>query len=270
MRARVRWLVCVALLAGCSCEEDREDLAADGRVRCHLAAPPEGERRVGHRVLRFDARTLTIEGVGETVRVAVAAGPLGPELPDADVVIVLGDLDGPIPETPAIVLAIAGADAWERWSEHVRVDTDTRPGVIDATRLRLVRAGPLELVPVGGAPARYAPTEGSCGLAAGDADEWHLAPPPAGVTRVLAGWAAPEAAGLLGLPAGAPVVADIRARAHAGPAVFAWPREDRRSVRPAAGPWIVRADGSREAPGWTRFEASARGWARLDSARAAD
>ncbi len=270
MRARVRWFVCVALLAGCSCEEDREDLAGDGRVLCHRATPPEGERRVGDRVLRFEDRTLSIEGVGATVRVAVAAGPLGPELPDADVVIVLGGLDRPIPDTHTVVLAIAGSDEWERWSEHVRVDIDTSPGVIDATRLRLVRAGPLELVPVAGAPARYAPTDGSCGLDEADADAWDLEPPPAGVTRVLAGWAAPEAAGLLGLPAGAPVVEAIRARAHAGPAVFAWPREDPRAVRPAAGPWIVRADGSRDAPGWTRFEVSARGWERLDSERGTD
>jgi hypothetical protein len=262
--------VCIALLAGCSCEEDREDLAAEGRVRCHMAAPPDGERRVGGRVLRFEDRTLTIEGLGETVRVAVAAGPLGRELPDADLLIVLGGLEAPIPESRAIVLAIAGADDWERWSRNVRVDTDTRPGVIDATRLRLVRAGPLELVPVAGAPVRYAPTDGACGLTAEEADEWSLEPPPAGVSRVLAGFAAPEAAGLLGLPAGAPAVAAIRDRAHASAAVFAWPREDPRAVRPAVGPWIVRADGSRDAPGWTLFEATARGWARLDSARAAD
>ncbi|MBX3272058.1 MAG: hypothetical protein KF729_17465 [Sandaracinaceae bacterium] len=261
----MRWMIAVALLAGCSCEEEPE-LSGEGHVRCHLAPPPEGERTHGSLRLDFDARTLAIEGLGDVVRVAVAAGPLEGEVPDAELAVVLG---GPITAPPrgtrALVLAIAGgADEWAAWTAALAA----AEGVVDATGLRLVRAGPVELVPVPGAPLRYTASNEACGLEDSAPAAWTLAAPPRGVTRVLAAWAAPEARGLLGLPAGAPVVARIRERAHAGPSVFAWPREDPEAARPASGPWAVRADGAREPPGWTLYEASAAGWRRLEPPRA--
>ncbi len=277
MRAIPRWLVAALLVAGCSCEDEAESLAAEGFVRCHMASPPEGDRRLGDRTLRFEDRTLTIDGLPDTVRVAVAAGPLGGEPPAADLYVVLGGLARPpeLPRGDAPVLAIAGgADVWERWREAVGDQGDTRNRIIDATSLRLVRAGPVELVPVAGAPPRYAATDRACGRAAADADAWALDDPRSGVTRVLVSWAAAEATGLLGAPAGDPSVDAIRASARASAGVHAWPREDAAAIRPASGPWIVRADGSREAPGWTVFEAGPAGWsrqpARLDSGRGAD
>lgn len=262
MRASVRWWLAALVLVGCSCEDDAESLAAEGYVRCHMAAPAEGTRRIGERTLRFEERTLTIEGMPSAVTLAVAAGPFGDEAPEADLYVLLGDLSEAPTFDPhgAPVLAIAGgADGWDRWRQAVGNTGDTT-GLIDATPLRLVRAGPVELVPVPGAPSRYAATDGACGRGGDDAEEWSLETPGAGTTRVLVSWAGGDARGLLGAPAGDPMVRAIRSSAHAGPVVFAWPREDSRAIRPAAGPWIVRGNGHREAPGWTLFEADAEGW----------
>ncbi|MCA9607566.1 MAG: hypothetical protein KC619_18290 [Myxococcales bacterium] len=261
----MRWWLTALVLVGCSCEDDATSLAADGYVRCHMADVQAETRHVGDLTLRFEDRTLTVEGMPSSPTVAVATGPLSGEAPEADLYIVLGGLT----EMPGLdphgglVLAIAGgSDDGSRWQRALSIDPESNRGIFDATRLRLVRIGRLELVPVAGAPARYAATDQSCGRGPDEADEWALDPPGQGVTRVLVSWAAPEATGLLGQPAGDPTVGAIRAAAHAGPVVFAWPREDAAAVRPASGPWIVRGDGHREPPGWTLFEASDEGWRR--------
>ncbi|MCB9597483.1 MAG: hypothetical protein H6719_32480 [Sandaracinaceae bacterium] len=259
----MRWVLLAALLCGCSCDDEPE-LAAEGYVRCHQAAPIEGSRTHGDLRLSLDERELTIEGLPDPFRVAVAAGPASPEPPDADVAILLGEVaEAPRWSGGPLVLVLpGGTDAWDGWSSRLRSEAAAEAGVIDATGLRRIRAGRVELVPVAGAPARYALPE-ACGLTEGDEDAWELDAPPSGVTRVLVAWAAPEAAGLLGLPAGSTEVRAVAREARTSEVVFAWPSEDPRSVRAAAGRWVVRANGSREPPGWTLFEAGTGGWSRV-------
>jgi len=255
---RASLLALATLLAGCSCDED-PDLEADGYVRCHVAAPPEGEHRAGDLTLRYDERSLTVEGLPEPFELAVAAGPLGDAVPDAEVLLILGEVTE-APDTDALVLLLAGgADRWETWRGLV---SDSRPRIVDATRLRSVRLGRIELVPVGGAPPRYARTDGSCGISSDGAEGWELEAPRDGVTRVLVSWAAADGLGLYGERVEARAVAAVAERASTADAIFAWPREDPRSVLPASGPWVTRADGARAAPGWTVYEARADGLVR--------
>ena len=248
------------LAAGCTCGAG-EDLRADGYLRCHLAeAPPEREWRHGELTLRVAERTLTIEGLPEPFELALAAGPSSASWPDADVRVLLGDLRGPSPRGEGVTLLLAGGtDEPRAWREALGVSGDDT-GVIDITPLRSVRAGPVELVPVAGAPrGRYGLGDGFCGVGEEDVEAWDLPPAEPGVRRVLIAWAAPEAAGLMGLPAGSGVVSAIAARVGAAEAFFAWPRLDPRSVRPAAGAHVTRGDGSREPAGWDLLEVSANG-----------
>jgi len=264
MRALVRWLASVMLLcvwSGCSCDENAE-IVADGYVRCHLAPPPEGERHHGSLTLRFVERELTIEGLPERPRLAVGSGPLGDVAPpDADLLIVLGDLaNEAVPETDALVILLAGGtDDWQNWSEGIGAE---REGVVDATPLRRITAGSLELIPVPGGPPRYVGGDGCCGLTEADAEHWQNEPAAAGTHRVLLSWAAPAAVGLLGLPVESPPVLAIQAEAAAPQTLFAWPRLDPRSVLPVSGPWVTRANGSREPPGWTVYEVGEEGLTR--------
>ena len=262
MRGDVRWVVPVALLglsacihSGCSCDEDSE-LVAEGYVRCHLAPPPEGDRRHGALRLHFEERTLTIGGLPEAPRLAVGAGPIGDaRVPEGvSLAILIGDLAGePIPETEALVILLAGgADPWDAWSEGRTVHE--RDGIVDATPLRRIIAGSLELIPVPGAPPRYVRTVGCCGLARADADAWRLEAAGAGVHRVLLSWAAPTSQGLLGVEIETPAVAAIEREVGAEDALYAWPRLDPGAARPLGGPWVTRANGSREPPGWTVYD----------------
>ena len=285
---RVRWLWPVLLLAvctapGCSCEQDASDLAADGYVRCHLADPPEGEHRHGALTLRFEERTLTVTGLPDTLTLAVATGPLeGATPPTADVLLLLGDLVGePLPESDSLLILLAGAnDDWQAWIDERaqqreasgRAEGDTfAERMVDATPLRRIILGPIELVPVAGGPARYAVTDGACGFGADDAELWSLPAVEDSTPRVLLSWAAGSATGLLGAPAGDPTVAAIAEAAGAGSGVFAWPRVDPRAARPAGGGfWVTRASGAREPPGWALYRASDDGLRRLDSGEGAN
>lgn len=254
-----RALLCGALLlSACWCEEDAA-VTAEGFIRCHLADPPDEREWVhGDLSVRIEGRTLTVEGLPETFRIAVATGPASEVAPEAELIVYLGDLvEAPAPAAGLTLLVAGGTDEWDAWTGR-----PTSDGVVDATVLRLVRVGPIELVPVPGAPSgRYARTAGSCGV--DDASPWDLDAPAPGVHRILLTWAAPRASGLLGIEAGSALVATIEARVRAEEVIFAWPRLDPRSVRPASGLWVTRADGSREAPGWTLWEAGEGGITRL-------
>lgn len=285
----------LALAGGCSCDDEAEELSVEGEhafVRCHAAEAPEERRwRVGELALSTDdARHLRIENAPRPLRLAAFAGPGEGDTDPAAVaalephlVAVLGDL-GPDPAgllrelgelgVPVLVLA-GGADRFEAVREAFDALTGAAADrVLDATVLRSVRVGPVELVPVAGAPTgRYAVGPGACGLAADDADGWALEEPADGVHRVLLAWAGPAGErpssvtrGLAGVEAGSPLVAAIAEAAAAEAALFAWPRTQvgraeaggargggpawdlRVAVPPLAGPALVRADGTRVRP----------------------
>lgn len=259
--AGVRRLLCIVLLtSGCSCDEDA-DIRADGFVRCHLVEAPEAREWTYRDLrLRIEGRALSIEGLPETYRIAAAAGPASADAPEAQILVLVGDADPTLPDTEGLTLLLAGgADDWAEWRQRFAgIEGDTRLGIIDVTALRTIRAGPVELVFVPGAPnGRYARTDGCCGV--DDAEPWELGAAEPGVHRVLVSWAAPEAAGLLGLPAGSEVISEVRDQVGAESVIFAWPRLDPRALRPARGAWVSRSDGSREPPGWDLYEASADG-----------
>lgn len=258
------WIAVLLLtLAGCSCGEEAA-LRVEGptpHVRCYLAAAEEREWTVGSVRLRVEGRALQIDGLESPYRFAVATGPLAPPPDHAAFVVVLGGVDAldPLEDFTRPVLLIAGgSDRWDEWGE--RIESDANEGVVDATVLRSIRIGRLELIPVAGAPdGRYAASNGCCGLSGDVAEAWALPEADDGVHRLLLSWAAPEARGLLGASSSSPRVAAIAEEVGAEESIFAFPRESERAIRPASGPWITRGDGSRVAPGWTLFEVGADG-----------
>jgi len=279
---------CVPLLflclAGCSSCGEEAELTVQGDhpyVRCHLAEAPEAhEARVGALRLRYDERTLSIEGAPESTRLAVFAGPGEhplPEAPDADLAIVIGELGEPAEtlaalaawQLPVIVVA-GGAERFEPLREaFAGLEGAAAERVVDATVLRVIRIGALELVVAAGSPGgRYGAGEGSCGIGEDDVEAWALDAPEAGVRRVLLSWAGPAGSGategLLGADAGSPLMARIAEAAGAEGALFAWPRGAvgrpdgegaalKLAVPPIAGVTVLRADGRRVAPGVTRL-----------------
>lgn len=258
-------------LASCDCGGAAET-RVDGPtpyVRYHLEEPSgAAERRVGGLTLRRTERTLTIEGLPSPFRLAVAAGPAG-RAPEADLIALIGG--APSLEADAPVLWLDGP------APRQRIEDDDG-GIIDATPLRLIRAGPLELVPVPGTPeGRYGEGE-PCGLGDDDVGEWELEAPSG--PRLVLSWAGPaghpETRGLLGVDAGSELVARIMSETSATGAIFAWPSASRAwgatdssadlvaAVGRAEGPPTVRADGARTGAGWTLFEVAEGGVARLD------
>lgn len=258
-------------LAGCDCGGETA-ARVDGPtpyVRCHLEEPTgPAEREVGGLTLRRDERTLTIDGLPTPFRLAVAAGP-AERAPEADLVVLIGG--SPTLEADAPVLWLDGA------APRQGVEDDSG-GIIDATPLRLIRAGPLELVPVPGAPdGRYGEGE-PCGLGEDDVAQWDLG--EAGGPRFVLAWAGPAGhpatRGLLGVDAGSELITRIMSETHSTGALFAWPGLTRppeateptadlvTAVGPAGGAPTVLEDGSRIRAGWTLFEVDEGGVARLD------
>lgn len=294
-------LVLFTLGSGCSCDEESA-LAVSGPVpfvRCHAAPGPEERTwRLGDLRLHTDGqRALRIEGLpsssAEPLRLVVFAGPVlgdlgAVEALDPHLVAVLGDL-GPDPagaleslgrlSVPSLVVA-GGADEFAslRSAFEAREEEDGEaPRVLNASVLRSIRVGALELVPVAGAPdGRYALGEGACGIAGEDAGDWALEEPEEGVHRVLLTWAGtagdgPSSVtrGLARVEAGSPLLSRIARAASARGEIFAWPRTNagrsdvggerspgpawnlRLAVPPLSGPAVVRADGTRVRPGPT-------------------
>lgn len=282
-----RWVpLLFVCLAGCSSCGEAAELSVSGAhpyTRCHLAEPPEeGTYALGDLTLRFEGRALRIEGAPESTRLAIFAGPgqaALPEAPEADLAIVLGGLGDDPGATlralggwtiPALVVA-GGEERFEPLSDAFDgLDGATGRRVINATLLRVIRLGKLELIVVPGAPnGRYVTAgQGACGFGEADLEGWDLDAPDDRVRRYLVSWAGPSGTdatrGLLGAEAGSPLVARVMASVGAEGAVFAWPRTSTGrpsgegmastlGVPPVAGVTVLRADGSRVAPGVTRL-----------------
>ncbi len=269
---RAAWLALVAL-AGCNCGEEAAP-RVDGPtpyLRCHEAEPTGPEvRTVGDLTLRREGRRLTVEGLSETYRVAVGSGAPAEPPPEGVALVIL--IDGPADEvdTDRPVLSVAGPSARG-------VSADSPPRIIDATVLRAVRAGPVEWVPVAGAPdGRYAEAEEPCGLSEDDTEAWDLG--EASVPRVVLAWAGPSedpaTRGLLAQEAGSSVIRGVMRETGAEGAIFAWPTTSLArgatepawglvtAVAPLSGGSVVRADGARITPGWTVLSVGGDGLAR--------
>lgn len=281
----------------------------EGYVRCAAsAAPPARSWSVGSRRMEVRGRSLTIAAGSDAAdlpKVVAFRGPVrsrtrrnepgrnvaedtesghSPHQPlaesGADVALWLGGLGGDAKRAQAAarrmrrlpfpVLFVAGGA--DRADLRARLFTAEAAddGLVDATGLRRIRLGRLEIIPVAGAPGgRYALDGQACGLSEHDAQSWSLAPPEPGVLRMAAAWAAPRgssgeayAAGLFGMDAGSALTARILKRAEVEVGVFAWPADalapsSKFAKVPAlSGPGTRRADGAVEAPGLWRLAAS--------------
>ncbi len=254
-----------------------------------MAASPPAERqwRAGGLRLAIQGRELRIEGAPsswtlatftgpvdagsiralrrERPRLAVVLGAIGEDAADASrTLAALAELRAPVLVLPG------GADRLEVLEEAFEaLEPPAADLVVPAWALRRVTIGSIELVPVAGAPdGRYAIGDDACGFSADDVASFE---PGDAAHRYLLSWAAPRGSGpgslgVASVEAGSPVLADLAERLGTEGAIFAWPHEAAGSsaprgvaVRPLAGAWIVRADGSRAAPGATLLTAGPRG-----------
>jgi hypothetical protein len=268
-------LVALALLA-CDGEEALQVAGEHGYVRC-LALEPAAARAwsVGALRLTLDARRLRIEGAPARARVAVFTGPVDAASVRAlrrsrpHLALMLGEL-GPSGGRALAALGVpvlfvaGGADRRSELEALGPLEGEARDRVIDATRLRSIRIGKVELVPVPGAPGgRYAIARDGCGIGDSDADAIAEAvgDPDDGVHRYLLSWAAPSGGplsrGLADVEAGSPEVKALMQRVGAEGSIVAWPREHAGETAsepfcavapPLSGPWVERADGTRLAP----------------------
>lgn len=167
------------------------------------------------------------------------------------------------------------------------LEDDVQTRVFDASRLNKIVIGASVFVPVAGAPlGRYARTNASCGYSQQDLDKRDDALGRAGSEhRYLLSWAAPTSSSrrgvssaLLDVDGGDPMLARFAARIGAVGGLFAWPAENARLPIAAVGEGvlsrgeanhalrlvvpqingagIIRADGSRVAPGFALLELS--------------
>lgn len=272
-------------MIGCTCGGPTR-LAVSGPpayVRCLAdAPPPEGEREVGGLHLRITGRRLVIDGLRAPYRLAAFSGPfaggrdaLVAAEPDLAVVVGgLGDdaaaaaeaLAALAPPGVPVLFVAGGEDRQPVRAATFRGLRDRTPLAVDATTLRSVVAGPLELRIVAGAPdGRYAIADDACGV--GPQDLRPADPPPSAdaAHRLLVSWAAPRAQGLLGAPAGWPALAAYADALGVDHHLFAWPRlvhgsgpapadepsEVSTVLRPLVGAGVERADGRWAPPGVT-------------------
>lgn len=297
MRSALAPLMATFVALGCSCGGDGGlRVSGDtGYVRCLAADPPSARTwALGSLRLVLEERRLVVEGAPRAARIAVFTGPVSDGAVRAlrrsrpTIAVVIGSIAATPREASASlrslaalevpVLVIAGGadrhDALE--GAFDALEGDARDRVLDATPLRAIRIGAIELVPAAGAPdGRYAISSEACGLSADDvgaiADA--VGAPERGVKRYLVSWAGPRGGGavtrgLAGVEAGSPLVADLADRIEAEGVVFAWPVEPTVAVThdplrvlapPLSGAWIELADGTRRAPGATVLTVSGDG-----------
>ncbi len=263
-------------LAACDGEEALRVSGEHGYVRClALEAPSERTWSVGSLRLSLEERTLSIEGAPARAKVAVFTGPVDAasiralKRSEPHLALMIGDLGSGGAQALAalgvpVLFVAGGADRRAELEALGELTGDARDRVIDASRLRSIRIGAVELVPVPGAPGgRYAISNDACGLGESDlrAIDEALGDPRDGVHRYAISWAAPAghplSRGLAGVEAGSSEIQRLVARIGAEGAIAAWPREHagesasepfRAVAPPLGGPWIERADGTRLAP----------------------
>lgn len=295
----MRWWAILAGLALVACGDD-EALRVSGEhgyVRCLALEPPSSRAwTVGSLRLALDERTLRIDGAPSDARIAVFTGPVDERslraLDRPHLGLMLGGLGGTRAHAERSLGALAalgvpilfvagGADSHAALEAFDKLEGEARDRVIDASRLRSIRIGKLELVSAAGAPGgRYALDDEACGL--GEADVSAIAEaagdPQDGVHRVLVSWAAPAgdplSRGLMGTEAGSDLLNDLARRLEAQGWIAAWPQEHAGEVKteplravatPLTRHWIERADGTRRRPGAMLLTLSAGG--RLTAAR---
>lgn len=282
-----RWLPAIAglfglcALLGCGGDDDLRVAGEHGYVRCLADAAPEARTwRVGAMRFALEGRTLRIEGVPEQARLAVFTGPL-----DAGAVgalrahephlgLMVGGLGATEAEAAGSLAALTalgapilflagGADGYEATSAFGGLKGAARDRLIDVSRLRSVRLGGIELVPLAGAPkGRYAISNDACGFGQDDVDAIAGALDDPDTPRYLLSWAAPAgsklAVGQAAVDAGAPLVAALAERIGAEGAIVGWPDEHAGDTwttpfgavaPPLGGAWVMRRDGSRRPPG---------------------
>lgn len=277
-------LLLALALAACDGDEALRVSGEHGYVRClALEAPPERTWSVGSLRLSLEERALRIEGAPARAKVAIFTGPVDAASIRAlkrsrpHLALMLGDLGPSGPRALAtlgvpVLFVAGGADRHAELEALAELSGDARDRVIDASRLRSIRIGDVELVPVPGAPGgRYAISNEACGLGDGDlrAIDEAVGDAGDGVHRYVLSWAAPAghplSRGLAGVDAGSPEIEHLVERIGAEGAIGAWPREHAgESARepfgavapPLSGPWVERADGTRLAPGAMVLELS--------------
>ena len=277
------------LLAGCSCSGAGPTAGgATPYVRCAMREPPVIDANVGALHLRTSARTLTIEGASPPLRIAAFRGaaladePIEPAL-DAitaahpTMQIVIGSLGDDAAHVETLLRALAGLDTTTivvmGGRDHARdldaamaaLPADARARIVDASGLRRIVIGGVELVVVAGAPeGRYARDDDACGVGAADVDAIATDVGEGSALRFIVGFAAPSPLrGVEGAEAGSAIVADLAARVGAHAGVFAWPdvasTTDVRIAPPLVGPPTPLADGSRLRSGIALVELGSNG-----------
>jgi len=300
-------LLAMNFASGCSCSGDLEGGGPTPYLRCTQMDPPDArDVTMGATRLEVIEREVIIHAA-LPIRIVLARGPAGagePLLPGLDaieahspaMVVLLGDLgdgDGTadasvealraaLAELTVPVLLLPGGRDDGELVRDVLHDAESEH-VIDLSGVRSVHIGPLELVPLIGAPeGRYALSERHCGFGADDiegiAGEISA---PSGLRLVLSTSAPatgdPRTAGIDGAEAGDALIAAALLRVQARGGLYALPEafvaqpfdgttavsvptgpiESLHLVVPRMlGPASERADGSRQASGVVLLEVS--------------
>lgn len=287
-----RWAILAALgFVACGGGDDVRVSGEHGYVRCLALEPPASRTwSVGSLRLTLEGRSLRIEGLKPNAELAVFTGPVEEHavrsLERPALALMMGELGASRAEAERsletlmhlevpVLFVAGGADTHEGLEAFGRLEGAARDRLIDASRLRSIEIGKLELVPVAGAPeGRYASSESSCGF--GDKDASAIAAAlgrvQEGRSRLLLSWAAPAgdalSRGLMGAEAGSSMVAELVERIGAEGWIAAWPSGNagetrteplRAVVRPLGERWIERDDGTRAAPGATLFTVAENG-----------
>lgn len=288
----MRALLCLSLvLAGCTCSGAGPTAGgATPYVRCAMREPPPIESTVGALHLHSEGRVLTIDGATAPIRIAAFRGaalaeePIEPALdaietghPTLQVVIgSLGDDAAHVEtllralatlERPTLVVLGGRDHPADLDTALAALDAAARARIVDASGLRAIRIGGLELVPVAGAPdGRYSRDDEACGLGADDVDAIAGDLGTGETPRFLLSFAAPSpASGLEGADAGSARVAELAAHIGARAGIYAWPDAPSTPMLapPLAGPPALLADGARLGPGALLVGADANGLTRL-------
>lgn len=259
----VRFSSLALALTAIGCSDPARSLRVVGPtpfVRC-LAAEPAAPRqlRVGRATLQLKGRRLAIEGLGESVRVAVFSGPAFHEGPmtaqldalraaNADFILLVGDLgDQPaiagatltaLATLPAPILVLCGGrDSMRRVADAIASVPAGAERIFDISALTHVRVAGHDLLPLAGAyEGHYALGDQGCGYDRADLVRQLSEPGGEGATHThVIAWEQPPGWPVADEPAmpdqESPGPAEVAALARRADAIFAWPAV----ARPPAG-----------------------------------